>query len=444
MIRFILDSGRRGVRLIKVHRSFVYTAALLVIIPVTFVLSGQQFLDVAREHQTRAEKNRIGLLHDAFVAYTEETQNTDGLVRMATQIATLNPDIRYLGLVTYREGIFTSRALAGDLVDENLYTDLIKVSSVRLDESVVFETRIQGESVRVGVRAIAKEGALPEQFLVTTFSTEASDAVYRSKVRMTYLYLLGVIFLIMLLVIRHARIINYADLYTEQKRALSAKTAFITMTAHELRSPLSAIRGYASMLVEAKGVSKEKKEYAKRIEESSAYMIGLVSDMLDVAKIESGGAVLAKDRCLVEETLLRLVSRLEALATEHGIALRVEGVAKDLAIMADRTRLEQILVNLISNALKYTKEGSVTLAASVVHGKCEIRIKDTGVGMSAEDQQKLFAPFFRTEDAEISGVVGTGLGMWITKQFIEAMGGSVDVESIRGVGTHIVVKFPTA
>ncbi len=430
--------------LIKVHRSFVYTAALLIIIPVAFVLSGQQFLDVAREHHARAEKNRIGLLHDALVAYTEETGQSEGLARMTAYIAGLNPDIRYIGLASYANGVFTPLTLAGDVVDPELYTELIKISSVRLDESVIFETALAGESVRIGVRAIAKEGGLPEQFLITTFSTEASDALYRSKVRMTYAYLAGIIFIIMLLVIRHARIINYAELYGELKQALSAKATFITMTAHELRSPLSAIRGYASMLRESKDIPEEKKEYAERIEESSAYMIGLVSDMLDVAKIESGGSTLSKDACNVAETLERLARRLEPLGTQHGVALIVEPMANDMHITADHIRLEQILTNLISNALKYTKQGSVALAAAVVHGKCEIRIKDTGLGMSAEDQRKLFSPFFRTEDAETSGVTGTGLGMWITKQFIEAMGGTVEVESIHGVGTHVIVKFPIA
>ncbi len=99
---------------------------------------------------------------------------------------------------------------------------------------------------------------------------------------------------------------------------------------------------------------------------------------------------------------------------------------------------------MVSNALKYTKTGTITVALEKVKGRYEIRVKDTGMGISAEDQRRLFAPYFRVASPDVDRTTGTGLGMWITKRMIEEMGGSIDVESIKGVGTHIVISFPVA
>ena len=445
MIDFLKNSFTRGWNLLHIHRQFVYTLLLLLIIPTAFLFSGQQFLNVAREHYDRAEKDRIGLLHDIFVSYLEETHgNIEGARRMAVRLGALNPDLSVFSVLQYQDQKFTTDPFIGESIDSRRYENELRAAGIRTDESLIFEGYENGKHVWIGVRAMNIGSASANYFLLTVLDISASDALYAHRVLIAYAYLAGIIFLIALLIIRHARIINYAELYEKLKEALVAKTTFITMTAHELRAPLTAMRGYASMIRESTEVSKETQERASRIEESSAYMVHLVSDMLDVAKIESGTMTLLKESVSVKEVIENLMTRLGSLGAEHNVTLQTEPMAEDVHIMVDHTRFEQILTNLISNAIKYTTEGTVTLAVSVAHNTCEIRIKDTGSGMNAEDQHKLFSPYFRTEDAETSGVTGTGLGMWITKQFIEVMGGSVDVESIHGVGTHVVVIFPLA
>lgn len=444
MITFCVASLRRGIQLVRTHRSFLYTLALLVVIPAAFLLSGQQFLNVAQEHHDRAEYARIGLLHDVFVAYAEETRmNREGLRAIVANIGPINPDLKTFSLITLEEGELAQEALWGAPIDLEHYGDIVRAAAVRTDESLVFETYESGEHVRLGIRAIHRGELTAPSMVFTSFSLAAGDALYAEKIRTAYLSLAFLTLIVLFFILRHAHIINYAEIAAHLKEALAVRTTFINMTAHELRSPLTAIRGYANMLRERLR-SEEDKTYAARIEESSAYMIQLVSDMLDVAKIESGSAALARDICSVRDVAQNVVERLESLGKEHGIALRMDRMSPDLRIVVDKTRLEQILINLVSNAIKYTKQGSVTLAALSTRGTCEIRIKDTGSGMTAQDQQRLFAPFFRTSEATRSGIAGAGLGMWITKQFIEAMGGSVAVESIHSVGTHVVVTFPLA
>ncbi len=431
----------RGLALVRTHRDFAYTIALVVLVPCAFLFSGQQFLDVAKEHHMRAEYARIGLLHDAVAAYVLRSGASEAPALLHT-IAQENPDLLYSALATHHGAKTDLYVLSGTSTDDTQYADLYTLAAARIDESFVFERTDGSGHSRVGVRAFLGADGGTTHFLVTVFSADAVDALYVARVRMAYLYMAVIVFALVLLMIRHARSINYAQLYNELEMALAAKTQFINMTAHELRAPLSALRGYASMISERGDVPLEAHGYAKRIEESAGYMVRLVSDMLDVAKIESGGLTLAQETVRVADVYAVLIERLLPLAREHGLTLTTEVTDPSLSMVVDRTRLEQILTNLISNALKYTREGGVTLAASLVHGKCELRIKDTGTGMTAEDQHKLFSPYFRTEDAEASKEMGTGLGMWITKQFIEKMGGAIAVESIRGVGTHVVVAFP--
>jgi signal transduction histidine kinase len=110
--------------------------------------------------------------------------------------------------------------------------------------------------------------------------------------------------------------------------------------------------------------------------------------------------------------------------------------------VTDGKRLHQALTNLVSNAIKYTNKGTISLSLDDKYAYVEIRVKDTGMGISSDDQKKIFAPFFRVENEDVSKITGTGLGMWITKELIELMGATIGVESIKGVGTHVVITLP--
>lgn len=110
-------------------------------------------------------------------------------------------------------------------------------------------------------------------------------------------------------------------------------------------------------------------------------------------------------------------------------------------VLIDGKRLHQAFTNLVSNSIKYTKEGKIEITLEDKNKVYEIRIKDTGMGIAAKDQKNLFAPFYRVENDDVSQITGTGLGMWITRQLLELMGAKIEVESIKGVGTHIVVTI---
>ena len=143
----------------------------------------------------------------------------------------------------------------------------------------------------------------------------------------------------------------------------------------------------------------------------------------------------------VQPTIMAVVDALQPIAKEKNLQLAFHKLAVPITLTTDTRRLYQILQNLISNSLKYTKTGSVEVTVDAAPKAVSIRIKDTGMGISAEDQQRLFAPFSRVGGVEQTKITGTGLGMWITKQLVETLRGTITVESIKGVGTHGVVVF---
>jgi signal transduction histidine kinase len=145
------------------------------------------------------------------------------------------------------------------------------------------------------------------------------------------------------------------------------------------------------------------------------------------------------------DIVVRVVTLLRPIATERSLILATDvSLDRRHTVLGDDARLMQVLTNVISNALKYTKEGTITVALEKARGRYEIRVKDTGMGISADDQKRLFAPYFRVASPDMDTTTGTGLGMWITKRMIEEMEGTIDVESIKGVGTHIVMTFKAA
>lgn len=239
----------------------------------------------------------------------------------------------------------------------------------------------------------------------------------------------------------HIKLTDYRYLYIKAKKKNETKDLFTNMIAHELRAPLTAIRGYASLLDEQL-TDTEQKKYALRVKESSERLIIIVNDLLDVARIQSGKLSIVKEEVNIGDIVSAVTEELRISAKEKNIVLTNTTQGGSFFAVVDSKRLHQALINLVSNSIKYTQNGAIELALEEKRAYVEIRVKDTGMGISAEDQKKLFAPFFRVTNEDVSKIAGTGLGMWTTKQFIELMGATIGVESIKGVGTHIVVSLP--
>ncbi len=438
---FFFSSGSLYV---KKHPQLLMTVLLIIVIPIAFLVSGQQFLSASRENQERLEKDRVGMMHDVFSSFLIASNFNPELIQAEVEsIARHNPDITKFR-IAHEEGS-TVRIIASlnhDSVDAlaadpNAY----RIGNTNPNESLISPYAQNGIRYWQSFRLVrTTEG--DDYYIFTETSLEHIDTLFASRIMTAYYWLIGLILIIIFLVVRHVRLIDYSYLYEETKRANEMKDLFTNMIAHELRAPLTAMRGYASMIREKKSVDDESKGYAGRIEDSAERLVLIVNDLLDVARIQSGKLTIMNSDVNISNLIISVIESIQVSAREKHIDIKSEGVHGNVRIQGDEKRLFQALTNVVSNAIKYTEKGTITVSLEERSDRIEIRIKDTGMGISAENQKNLFAPFFRVESKEVRSITGTGLGMWITKQLIELMGGSIAVESIKGVGTHVIITLP--
>jgi len=219
------------------------------------------------------------------------------------------------------------------------------------------------------------------------------------------------------------------------ERASRSKSEFVSRMSHELRTPLNAIIGFAELL-EAETLSPSHKNYVNLINSSGKHLMELINAVLDHAKIEAGGMTLEKIAFDFSATIEDVKTIVAERANTKGLDF-IASIAADLPrfVVGDPTRLRQILINLLVNAVKFTERGSVELRIAPENDRMVFSVRDTGIGMNEAALARLFKPFSQADDSVTRKFGGTGLGLMISKELIEAMGGSIEVESASGVGS---------
>ncbi|MES2128594.1 MAG: PAS domain S-box protein [Pseudomonadota bacterium] len=233
------------------------------------------------------------------------------------------------------------------------------------------------------------------------------------------------------------------DKKVELERANLAKDRFLTSMSHELRTPLNAILGFAQLLANESlpATAQQKRVFVKNIVTAGEHLLSLINEILDLAKIESGMLTLSIEPVAVDQIVAEVSTMLADGAARRGIRV-VLPKADALVVLADRTRLKQIMLNLMSNAIKYNHEqGVVVLSITAVPGgRVRISVQDTGRGLTPEQLENLFQPFNRLGQ-EGGNEEGTGIGLVVTRRLAELMGGSMGVSSTPGIGSAFWVEI---
>jgi signal transduction histidine kinase/CheY-like chemotaxis protein len=241
---------------------------------------------------------------------------------------------------------------------------------------------------------------------------------------------------------RTAELVEACDQAVAANRA---KSLFLANMSHELRTPLNAILGFSDLLRE-RSVSEEQRKDLDIINRSGEHLLSLINDVLDVAKIEAGHRVLDIAPCDLGNLLRDVTEMMRLRAEEKHLALRVEAPAFTKYVRADAAKLRRVLINLVGNAVKYTERGSVIVRLNTRplddsgHVVLMLEIEDTGIGLAAQDQARIFDAFVQVGKA--GRQKGTGLGLAITRQCIELMSGTIQVESAPGLGSRFRVEVP--
>jgi signal transduction histidine kinase/CHASE3 domain sensor protein len=248
--------------------------------------------------------------------------------------------------------------------------------------------------------------------------------------------------LAMELATRAALAIDNAQLYRSALAASEAKSAFLATMSHELRTPLNAIIGYQSLLKEGIDgpLSDAQLAHLNRIRASADHLLSLIDEVLTFSRVEAGKEVVQREDVSLRSVIDQAITMITPLAEVKGLTVRVEG--DDPQLFTDGGKVRQILLNLLSNAIKFTDSGEVVIRSRAYQETVEVSVADTGIGIAAENLERIFDPFWQVEQRSTRKVGGTGLGLSVSRTLAQLVGGDIRVESEPGKGSTFTLTLP--
>jgi len=230
----------------------------------------------------------------------------------------------------------------------------------------------------------------------------------------------------------------------ELEKAYRLKSEFLANMSHELRTPINALIGYTSLMLDRiyGDLNAKQEEGLHRIQVSSQHLLALINDILDLAKIEAGKMPVHLERVSLNELLRDVAMQMEPMVRRKGLEFNVQLPAEKVYMETDRTKVRQIVLNLISNAVKFTAQGSVSISARATDREVRIAVSDTGIGIRPQDLEVIFEEFRQVDQSRTREYGGTGLGLSITRKLIALLGGDIAVASQYGRGSTFTVILP--
>lgn len=226
----------------------------------------------------------------------------------------------------------------------------------------------------------------------------------------------------------------------------SIQSDFVTLASHQLRTPLTGIKWYVEILLadKEKQLTDKQRYYLREVYRSNERAINLVNDLLDVSRIQEGHIHLEYRSTKVEKVIQEIIDNFSTLVKSSKVTINFEIINGPLpSVDTDAEKLKRVIINLLSNSIKYSpKEGTIRIALEQTDGVLKVSVEDSGVGIPKEDQKKVFSKFFRGQNVIKLAPDGSGLGLFIAKSLIEAMGGKIWFDSTVGVGTKFHFTLP--
>lgn len=440
----------RQAKLFGANFNLAYSVLLLLIIPLILVINSllsfqQRNRDIETQLQQKAQ-----LLADATAGPAlDQLDRPEQLQITLDGLAHRQPQITELTVYKLAGEYLIPVASSDPKRLKQRLTDLDRIPAwwqqKRTYSVEVTQANGQGERIGTVMLPLLDSQNNLSSLLISKLSYSEADRTGQAVFDRSFIILFFSIVIIVFLLINHVQLIESGMQLIQLKEVDKMKDDFIAVAAHELRTPLTAIKGYASMLQEGFGgiLNEKGLHYLDNVMLSATNLDNLVVDMLDVSRLQQGRMAFSPVTFDPFPSLAKIVDQLSVTAQTKNINLTLTHEVMASSLIVDPDRFRQIFTNLIGNAIKYSEQGTVTVQCIIESGLCRISVQDTGIGMSEEAMSKLFGKFYRIKTERTERITGTGLGLWISKQMVEKMAGTIKVTSQEGVGTCFTVNFPS-
>lgn len=421
---------------------------------------GEQFAVIGIPFEIKMQDGRvsIAIVGKMPIEYLSETLSLDDNALMFSFVIRKDGSFVVRSAGAYRDNYFERVRATYDEVEgkndiEQFISELKDAMNSNTDYSAMFKTN--------GERRQLYCSKLPtsEWYLLTVLPYGALNETVEAQGRMTFFVFLGGCSIILLLLfiifmryfrMNQAQVVELAEAKQAAENANKSKSEFLSNMSHDIRTPMNAIVGMTTIAITNIDSKDRVENCLKKIILSSKHLLGLINDVLDMSKIESGKMILNVELVSLRETMDSIVSIIQPQikAKQQRFDVFIYDITSE-NVLCDSVRLNQVLLNLLSNAIKFTPEGgSIEVSLHEQESpkgddyvRILLRVKDTGIGMSEEFQEHIFDSFTREDNKRVQRTEGTGLGMAITKYIVDAMGGEIEVKSVQGNGTEFNVSL---
>ena len=432
-------------------REIIYSIIVLITIPALMVASTLFFVSSVRQMYNRDISKKANLANSVIVEALRQDivdKNSNNLNQALADIKGRSKELVNLAIYTEQDGSLEILAQSEDVQAEIADTTSLQIrivfdrkqSVAKLEQLETATGITQVWTVSTPLIDSSSEKVLA--VVNSSLSTADSDELIDSILKTPLIFGVACVLVVMALLFRHLRFVDYARLLARQKEINQTMSDFLSVATHELKAPTTIIKGYIANVLEDEGnpLNQSTKDQLNTALVQTDRLNNLVKDLLNVSRVEQGRVEYNLQNVVLSDVITSILNNYRLAAKEKGIEIYYQPDPGYIAY-ADAGRVQEIFTNLIDNAIKYSQKGVIQITHKLQDKTIVTSIRDNGIGMSAEQRKRLFQRFYRIQSEQTKNISGTGLGLWIIKQYIEAMGGEIGVDSMLGVGTEFSVSL---
>jgi len=426
----------------------VYPIIIIIAIPVLLAINTVWNLRSFNRDANFALRHQAVSIADTLKPFVTQGLGDEGqLVSYLNAATNANSDI--VSITLLRSSNQEAQVVASTLNSEDASLEsqqVLNQLAVALDQpfaGLTYDPNLEKEVWNVVVPIETSE---PDPYLLTLkLKTDTVNDILKRTSRDSFVVLFILIIVTLILLANHFIFYRKAQEARQLAELDKLKDEFISMASHELRAPVTALAGYLDLLqskITKLGLADLKPE-VDTLNTITNDLRTLINDLLEVSRIEQDRLKIEYSDVQLDEVITKVIETMKPLVDQKNLKI-IYTPAKIPAIKTDKNRVKQVLTNLLNNSVKYTIDGEVQILVTDKGKFIEVTVKDTGIGIPASELVKLFTKFHRVKDKKTEEVRGSGLGLWITKQIVENLGGKIYAESIYGTGTSITFTIPIA